>query len=586
MMGTAKVRASLTCFVLAICFTAFSFRLVDLQVTKHETYAAMAAQKHVNKQVIHARRGLIQDRAGEVLAENEPLKTVIIDGSLILKGSHDQLAGILAETLGMPAAEVREKVNTERKYVILKKRVPETVAQELADKLAAAKLRGIFFDQDTSRVYPNHNMLCHVLGFMNAEHQGVQGIEMVMDEYLRGHNGFRFIERDRTGKEIVPYRGQERAPRNGLNVRLTIDMNLQNIVETELEAAFKQYKPKSAIAVLMRPSTGEILALSNRPSFDPNKPGEGSPEAMKNYAIINMVEPGSTFKIVTTAAALNEGTHSLDSVVFCENGSFAYGGRTLRDHHGYGALSVMEVLVKSSNIGTAKLAMRLGDQKLYEYVRRFGFGERTGVALPGEIGGMVHPPHRWSKISITRIPMGHEVCTTPLQITSAMCAIANGGRLMMPQIIREIVDENGKVVADFPPVEVRKVIEPETASKVSMALTKVVSKEGTASLAKVAGFDVAGKTGTAQKVDPKGGYTPGKYVVSFVGFMPAEAPEFVCLVMLDDANTRADMNYGGLIAAPVFRQIAEKAARHLNLEPKPEEPTGKIILTQADKKTD
>lgn len=265
----------------------------------------------------------------------------------------------------------------------------------------------------------------------------------------------------------------------------------------------------------------------------------------------------------------------------CEKGRFFYAGRPLRDHHPYADLTVEDVLVKSSNIGVAKLAMQLGEQKLYEYIRSFGFGERTGINLPGEIPGMIHPPHKWTKISITRVPMGHEVGVTPMQMITAMCAIANGGHLMMPQTVHQITDANGSTVASFPPVELRRVISSQTSAQVRSALKGVVSERGTAALAKVSRFTVAGKTGTAQKVSPDGGYMPGKYVVSFVGFLPAENPEFVGLVMLDDATTRADQNYGGMVAAPIFSRIAEKAARYLNLEPHPEEPTGTFVSNQS-----
>ena len=268
-------------------------------------------------------------------------------------------------------------------------------------------------------------------------------------------------------------------------------------------------------------------------------------------------------------------------MVFCENGKFMFCGKPLHDHHAYGDLSVNDILMKSSNIGAAKLALKLGDQRFYEYIRRFGFGERTGVNLPGEIGGIIHPPHKWAKIDISRIAMGQSVGVTPLQMVSAMAAIANGGHLMMPQIIHDVVDDQGTSVATYPPVEVRRVVSDETAKEVRDALKNVVSEHGTAMLAKVSGFQVAGKTGTAQKMDPKGGYMQGKYVVSFLGFLPADNPEFVCLVMLDDAKTTSEQNYGGLVAAPIFSRIAEKTARYLNLQPQIEESSNKIILTQS-----
>jgi len=365
----------------------------------------------------------------------------------------------------------------------------------------------------------------------------------------------------------VLYRGLEEEPEHGKNVRLTIDMGLQSILEEELDAAYKDLKPETANAVLVDPKTGAVLAMACRPCFNPNEPGKAQPEQMKNRAIIDMVEPGSTFKIVVAAGALNEGKVDEKTTIFCENGRFAYGGRILKDHHGYGHMDVHEILVKSSNIGSAKMALMMGGDKFYEYVRRFGFGERLGIELPGEIPGLVHPPSRWDKLTITRMPMGHSIAVTPLQITMAMSVIANGGDLMAPRIVQSIEKENGEVIRKKEPTVMRKVVPEKTAHFVSEALVGVTEPGGTAAFARVNGFQVAGKTGTAQKVSPHGGYAAGKYVVSFVGYMPAEDPKFVLLVIVDDAKIASNLNYGGLVAAPIFSRIAERAARHLDLTP-------------------
>ena len=434
--------------------------------------------------------------------------------------------------------------------------------------MRAENLRGIYFERDTTRIYPNASMLCHVIGFTDFEHRGIQGVEASMEEYLHGQDGYRFIEHNRAGQEIVLYRGQERAPRDGYQVHLTVDLNLQNIVENEIDAAVREYSPQKATIILMRPQTGEILAMANRPNFDLNERSEAKPEQMKNRAIIDMMEPGSTFKIVSAAAALNEKKVRPDSTIFCENGLWNFGGKPLHDHKAYGELSVQDILVKSSNIGAAKLALSIGEQKFYEYIRRFGFGDRTGVELPGEIPGVIRPPQSWSKISITRIPMGHEVGVTPLQMTVAMATIANGGKLVTPRIVKSITTEDGKTVTTFSPTVLRQVISPETAAQVGNALRGVVSDRGTAAAAAVPGFTISGKTGTAQKVDPHGGYEHGKYVVSFCGYLPADHPEFVGIVVLDDAKTtNPELNYGGLVAGPIFGRIAEKAARYLDLQP-------------------
>jgi cell division protein FtsI (penicillin-binding protein 3)/stage V sporulation protein D (sporulation-specific penicillin-binding protein) len=409
-------------------------------------------------------------------------------------------------------------------------------------------------------------MLGHVLGYLNHERKGVQGIERTMEKHLSGEDGFRYTERDRTGREIVLYRGQEQEAQHGKNIRLTIDMGLQAILEEEIDATYRDLKPHTVNAIMVDPKTGEILAMASRPCFDPNKPGSAEPETMKNRSIIDMVEPGSTFKIVVAAGALNEGKVDEKSSIFCENGRFFYGGRTLKDHHGYGHMSVHDILVKSSNIGCAKMAMMMGGDKFHEYVRRFGFGERLGIELPGEIPGLVHPPARWDKLTITRMPMGHSVAVTPLQITMGMSVIANGGSLMAPQIVKSIESQDGEVERQQSKV-VREVIPEKTAHFISDALACVTQPGGTATFARVNGFNVAGKTGTAQKVSEKGGYAPGEYVVSFVGYMPAEDPRFVCLVMVDDAQVSSGLNYGGLVAAPIFSRIAERSARHLDLVP-------------------
>lgn len=564
----------------AALFTGVSLRLVDLQVARHEYYSALALEKHSARQSISARRGSITDASGEMLATNEPVKTVVVDASITKRP--DDLAEVLARHLEMPGDVVRQKIARNvwssplgtmvpSPYIVVKREVSEFTAEALMKELAHRKLRGVSLEQDFIRVYPNGSMLCHVVGFMNRAGLGVEGVEREMQQWLSGHDGFRFTERDRTGKEMVAFRKLERPPRDGSNIRLTVDLALQDIVETEMDAVVAQFRPKMATCILMRPSTGEILAMVNRPHYNLNQRDGVPDEARKNRAIMDMVEPGSTFKLVTTAAALDCKVVKPDTEIYCEHGKFTYAGTTLHDsHHGYGSLSVHDVLVKSSNIGVAKMGIMLGSNQLYDYIKKFGFGERTEIALPGEIRGIIHPTHLWSKISITHVPMGHEVGATPLQVISAMCTVANRGVMMQPQIISSITDASGQVQAEYPPVEVRRVIPPEVAEMVVSALKEVVSRKGTAAAAHVPGFEVAGKTGTAQKTSPTGGYEHGKYVVSFAGFLPADKPELCGLVLIDDAHTGSVPNYGGTVAAPVFSRIATRAMRYLNKAPSPE----------------
>jgi cell division protein FtsI (penicillin-binding protein 3)/stage V sporulation protein D (sporulation-specific penicillin-binding protein) len=562
----SRTRCVLVCAAFIGLFSIFSFRLIYLQAIKHDEYAGLAAEKHVYKQIIHAERGTILDANNEVLAHNIPVQTVVADATHL--NNREEIVDLVSKELGLPPAQVAEKLSSERRYIIVKREVPQAQAGALREKLRAANLRGIYLEHDATRVYPNGSMLCHVIGFTDFDHRGIQGVEASMEEYLHGQDGFRFIEHNRAGQEIVPYRGQERPQRDGYQVHLTVDLSLQNIVENEIDAAMEEYSPQKATIILMRPQTGEILAMANRPDFDLNLRSEAKPEEMKNRAIIDMMEPGSTFKIVAAAAALNERKLRPDSTIFCENGLWNFGGAALHDHRAFSYLSVRDILVKSSNIGAAKLALSVGEQRFYEYIRRFGFGERTGIELPGEINGLIRPPQAWSKISITRIPMGHEVGVTPLQMTVAMAVIANGGKLVTPRIIKSINTPEGKTISSLSPVTLRQVISPETAREIGDALRGVVSDRGTAAAAAVPGFTIAGKTGTAQKVDPRGGYEQGKYVVSFAGYLPADHPEFVGLVVLDDAHTsKPELNYGGLIAGPIFSRLAEKAARYLDLEP-------------------
>ncbi len=576
MRWKTRRRAIFVCGLFAFIFTAYSARLIELQVGKHDAYTALAAEKHSIRLIVPSRRGRIMDRNGEILAASVPVRKVIADGSHVKDAM--RLATLASPALGVPVRDlVRDfeaAVRNRIKYKVILPEFPEDKALVLNAQLDKAGLKGLYFPEGSARVYPADSVLSHVVGFLGRKDPqdelvtGVDGIERSMNGVLAGEDGFRWIERDRTGREIVIYRGQEKAPRHGSDVTLTVDMGLQSILESELENTWRELRPVSVCGLIVRPKTGEILAMSNRPTFDLNKIGAAQPGDMRNRTVLDMVEPGSTFKIVAASAALDRSVVNEKSLIYCENGRFSYAGRILRDHHGYGHLTVHDILVKSSNIGSAKLGLMMGGDAFHEYVRRFGFGERSGIALPGEIPGLVHPPAKWDSLTITRMPMGHSVAVTPLQITMAMSVIANGGKLMRPQLIKSVSGDGG--TQTFEPEVVREVVLEKVAKFIADALTGVVSEEGTAPLARVSGFRVAGKTGTAQKVDPRGGYAEGKYVVSFVGFMPAEDPEFVCLIMIDEPNVPPNLAYGGLVAAPVFSRVAERAARYLDIPPSPE----------------
>src|SRR6266702_4400148 len=330
MNPNSRSRCVLVCAAFIVLFSAFSFRLIYLQVIKHDEYAGLAAEKHVYKQIIYAERGAILDTNNEVLAHNVPVETAVADATHL--NNREAVVDLVSNELGIPAEQVSEKLNSERRYIVIKREVPESLAGALRAKLRARDLRGISFEHDATRIYPNGSMLCHVIGFTDFEHHGIQGVEASMEEYLHGQDGYRYIEHNRAGQEIVLYRGQERASRNGYQIHLTVDLHLQNIVENEIDAAVREYTPTKATIILMRPQTGEILAMANRPHFDLNLRSQAEPEQMKNRAITDMMEPGSTFKIVTAAAALNEKKFRLDSYIFCEKGVWNYGGTPLHDH--------------------------------------------------------------------------------------------------------------------------------------------------------------------------------------------------------------------------------------------------------------
>ena len=620
-----KSRACLACYGVGTIFTALSARLIFLAVNQHDKYADIAHKSYVSKVIIPARRGEIQDVNGNSLARNEPLKNVVLDGFLLTSGKHaktpEQIADILAKPLGLTPDEVISRISPEKKYVVLKKKISEDVAAELDNTVQAAGIKGVTFEQNFERIYPAHQMLCHVVGFYgyedarpekseaaNAEpapeqpgaekpkaekpqgsFRGIEGVERSMEDVLVGQPGWRYFEKDGRGKELMNLTGEERAPRHGANVRLTVDLNLQQIVESELEAACKRLRPVKATVIMMKPDTGEILALANRPTYDPNDAGNAKPEERFNNAIAGSIEPGSTFKMVTCAGALNYRLVTPNTLVDC-SGPWTYGGLVLHDHHHYGMLTVSQIIEKSSNIGAARLAVQIGQERYYNWVRNFGFGQQTNIALPGEVRGILHPRAKWQPVSITRVAMGHEVAATPLQIITATCAIANGGKLMMPQLIKEVRSDSGALISDYRPTEVRRVVSDKTAGEVRDALIKVTGKQGTAKLAHIPGYNTAGKTGTAQKLvaDPKTGklnYSHEKHVTSFVGFVPAEKPAFCLLVIIDEAKVSGHEDVGGLVAAPIFRVIAERSLAYLGVAPDPvllqQEKNQNLILAKA-----
>lgn len=556
-----KLRAWLLALVMITAYIGVGARLIALQALQHEPLLAEAVRTRRLIQETEARRGHILDRNGRTLAISGVAKTLCADPARMEPGEAARWADTLGTALGVDRETLQDRFTSGRRFAYVKRKMTAAEAEGVAElKLPP----GVFYtEEEPVRVYPQGTALSHVLGFVDHRHEGAEGVELEKDSFLRGLGGWVVTEQDRFRREMLPNRGAHVEPRNGCSVVLTVDTVIQHIAEIELEKGIEEHGANWGCVVVLDPRTGEILALANRPTFDPNDPGAALPEARRNRAVTDRYEPGSTFKVVVLAAALNEGIVRLDQQFDCENGRFLYNRRILHDHHSYGLLTVEDILVKSSNIGAAKVGLRLGAQRLHDYIRRFGFGAPTGIELPLEAQGVVHPVNRWSGISITRIPMGHEVDATPLQVACAFAAIANDGVLMAPQIVREVRSPDGRLLRSFPPRAVRRVVDERTAHALLRPLMRVVSPEGTAADAAIEGYEVAGKTGTTQKL-VDGHYSRTQHIASFVGFAPARDPAVCAIVVLDEPKTSM---YGGKTAAPIFREIMDQVLKYLGVPP-------------------
>jgi cell division protein FtsI/penicillin-binding protein 2 len=445
------------------------------------------------------------------------------------------------------------------RYACIKK----SVQHDVIERIDRMRLPGVWTPDTTARFYPNGASLCHVVGFSNLEGVGSAGVEMRQDRYLKGRPGLRETEKDGRRGEVYSRRGLEVPPQEGCDVYLTIDLTIQYLVEKALDRALVEHNAKGAWAIVQHVKTGRILAMASRPDYDLNHYRRTPPAAMLNQALGNVYEPGSTMKAITFAAAFNEGIVSEHELVDCENGIWFYRGRPLRDFHPYGMLSVADVLKKSSNIGTAKIALRLGEARLEEYLRAFGIGRPSGIDLPGEEVGLLKSCDTWSSLSVTRIPMGHEVGVTALQVASAYSAIANNGFLMRPLIVDRVVDPEGSLMYRCEPEVVARPISEAASRTLRRLLMRVTEDGGTARRARVEGYDVAGKTGTAEKV-VNGRYDRSANVASFVGFLPALHPELTIIAVVDEPQP---FHTGGRVAAPIFKEIADQVVRYLAVPP-------------------
>ena len=555
-MPASRQRARVVLVVMTLLFSGIVFRLYDLQVASHENYRRVREDQ--SRGIVDQRRprGTIFDARGDALAISVPVASVAGVPSRV--SNLDETVRRLAPVLGLERIDLCKLLSKTRTgadgqsrpadFVWLRRHV----SPEIAAKVRALNLPCVLLSPEYDRSYPQGKLLAHVIGHSDIDDRGGEGLERKLEDQLGGQRR----------REEVDVDGRRRtlewpdSPAGGADVHLTIDAQFQRVVEEALDAACDRHKPSWAVAIAIDPRTGAILALANRPSYDPNDPGPGP--ALRNLAVAAPYEPGSTWKAFTVAGALEAGVVTPTMVFDCEMGAWKHGARTLHDHDPFGRLSVTGIVAHSSNIGAAKIGVKLGQEKLWTIADAFGFGRKTGVDLPSESKGMLRPLSKWDIYSITSVPMGHEISVTPLQLVVAFSAIANGGSLMRPYVVERIVGSDGTLRAKAEPTVVRRAVSERVAAELRRMLREVV-KTGTGDKAAVEGLEVAGKTGTTQKVDPATGrYTKGRYISSFVGFAPAEGARVCVAVILDEPH---GAYYGGTVAAPVVGEILKNGMK-------------------------
>ena len=544
--------AGLAFFWLATVF----FRLGYLQLLEHAEYLVRAQRQQQRTIEITPKRGAIYDRNMHPLAMSTQVESAFAVPAEI--GDNKNLAArLLSGVLGIPQDVLEARFDSSGSFVWIARKLPP----DKADAVRALNLKGVYFQKENERFYPKRDLAAHVLGFVDLDEKGLAGIEYELDSLIRGKSEKIVVMADAKQRW---FDGEAAARDSGDDVVLTIDEKIQYIAERELAAAIAKTHAVAGTVIIQNPNNGEILALANWPKFNPNAANEARQEARMDRAVSAIYEPGSTFKLITLAAALDQHLTRPSEVFNCENGAVYIAGHRIRDHKKFGLLTVSDILAQSSDVGAIKIALRLGAPKFYDYIRAFGFGQQTGIALPAESRGILRHLDNWSPISIGSISMGQEVGVTPVQLVTAISAIANGGLLYKPQIVRELKKGNQLLPmnGELAPGEPRRVIQPETAATLRELMQGVIL-DGTGSLARLAGWTAAGKTGSAQKIDPATGrYSPTKLIASFVGFAPINDPAVTILVSLDSP---VGQHEGGQVAAPVFKRIAEQVLPYLDV---------------------
>jgi cell division protein FtsI (penicillin-binding protein 3) len=551
---TANRLLIVSCLTLLFMSAVFG-RLGYLQLFRHSEYLAKAQRQQQHVIEITPKRGAIYDRNMHPLAMSIPVDSAFAVPSEL--GDQQLAARLLSGVLGMPREMLAARLESSRSFVWIARKLPP----DKKEAVEALNLKGVYFQKENQRIYPKRDLASHVLGFVDLDEKGLGGIEYELDGQIRGKSEKIIVMADARQRW---FDGGEAQRERGANVVLTLDEKIQYIAERELATAIAKTHAMAGTVLVMNPNTGEILALANWPKFNPNAANESTPEARMNRAVTALYEPGSTFKLITLAAAFDQGITRPEEVFDCENGSVFVAGHRIRDHKPFGMLNVADILSQSSDVGAIKIALRLGAPKFYDYIRAFGFGQPTGVDLPGESKGLLRRLENWSAISIGSISMGQEVGVTPIQLISAVSAIANGGMLYKPHVIAELRRGEQLLPAEglLAPAEPRRVIRPETAATLRRLMEGVILN-GTGPLARLDGWKAAGKTGSAQKIDPATGrYSRTQLIASFTGFAPISNPAVTILVSLDSP---VGQHEGGQVAAPVFKRIAEQVLPYLDV---------------------
>jgi cell division protein FtsI (penicillin-binding protein 3) len=553
---------------------AVVLRLWELQVREAARYFAMAAVQHEGEIALRATRGAIYDRMGEPLAVSTWVDSIFaLTPEERDLGDVEMKAGMLAPILHVDTRTLEQKIN-KRSFQWIKRLAEPGESARVRD----LNLPGIHFEKESKRYYPNGEIAAHILGAVGIDHAGQAGLENSHEELLRGKPGRQLVRFDAM-RNSYESRTVEK-PVAGSSLVLTIDKRIQSAAEAELARAVSESQAKAGTVVVLEPRTGDVLAMANWPTFDPNEriTVSGKQAVLdelarrSNFAVSHLIEPGSSFKIVTVAAALEEKLTHPDEVIDCQNGAIYIGRRRIRDHKPYGLLSVSEIIARSSNVGAIKLGLRLEPERLHRYIRKFGYGDKTGIPLPGEIGGLVRPPKQWRPASIGSISIGQEIGVTALQLARAVSAIANGGMLVRPRLVQSVIDPNGQEtpVPVDPPV---RAISASTAADMRLMMEQTILN-GTARMARIAGYRAGGKTGTAQIIDPlTGAYSRSKYLSNFVAFAPFNDPRIVVVIAIDSP---VGHYYGGLVAAPVFARLAPRALRYRDVAPEESIPSAPV----------